>query len=191
MRIEDGSGTRRFASKDNFHPIIGLLITLVALVIIITASSISYFAGGFLLVLYHAILLANLHLALQSQNPWAGYTKDTQQAQILLLASNDRIECRSKAIVATGSGAIPASCGGAVCLAPTGSNSIGWDVASNTGEEPVIRRVKLTGVGRKTHGRRAELVTELSQNATSDAWAYESGLLTRKFNPCNDEMKGV
>lgn len=49
--------------------------------------------------------------------------------------------------------------------------------ASNTHREPIIRRVKLTGVGRKMYGRRAELVNELSQNATSDAWRTNLGYL--------------
>lgn len=80
----------QLSMKDDFRSVIGLLITLLALVIIITASSISYFAGAFLLVLYNTTLLANLHLALQSQNHWASFTKDTEEAQILLLAPNDR-----------------------------------------------------------------------------------------------------
>jgi hypothetical protein len=176
-----------------------------------------------LLVLYHATLLTNLHLALQSQNPWAGFTKDTQQAQILLLAPNDRWAVLSGPrnllkMVTTGShidqrpswlrGAGPYLLVAVVLSASLLQGATVLDGtyivvclaliyiftkfrASNTGEEPVIRRVKLTGVGRKTYGRRAELVTELSQNATSDAWAYESGLLTRRFNQCNDEMKRV
>ncbi|KAH9206293.1 hypothetical protein DL95DRAFT_397037 [Leptodontidium sp. 2 PMI_412] len=55
--------------------------------------------------------------------------------------------------------------------------------ARNINKTPSIRGVSVVDVGQKSYGRRANLVNELSQGAMSDAWAYDSGLLTRRYIP--------
>ena len=58
-----------------------------------------------------------------------------------------------------------------------------WVRAGNFGNNPTIRGVTVSCVGEKMYSRRANLIEELSDMAKSDAWAYDSGLLTRRYVP--------
>ncbi len=55
--------------------------------------------------------------------------------------------------------------------------------AQSINKIPSIRGISVVDAGKKVYGRRADLVNELSQGAMSDAWAYDSGLLTRRYIP--------
>lgn len=48
---------------------------------------------------------------------------------------------------------------------------------------PIIRGAAIKEIEVKAYRRRADLISELSEAATSDAWAYESGLLSRRYSP--------
>ena len=56
-----------------------------------------------------------------------------------------------------------------------------WTRAERFGQNPRIRGVNISYNRQKTYTRRANLVEELSASGKSDAWAYDSNLLTRRF----------
>ncbi|KAF2653994.1 hypothetical protein K491DRAFT_493186 [Lophiostoma macrostomum CBS 122681] len=59
--------------------------------------------------------------------------------------------------------------------------------AASLSTSPTIRRVGLTENCIKAYQRRAELISALSASQNSDTWAYDSGLLTRKYRPPKDK----
>jgi hypothetical protein len=52
-------------------------------------------------------------------------------------------------------------------------------------KHPVIRGVSIREAWQKPYARRADLVNELSQHGSSDAWAYDARLLTRRYVPAD------
>lgn len=67
--------------------------------------------------------------------------------------------------------------GCAFCLTTT----VAWVRTLVFGQRTTIRGVSVLYAGQKAYRRRADLIEELSDKGKSDAWAYDSNLLTRRF----------
>ncbi|KAE8450596.1 hypothetical protein EG329_005940 [Mollisiaceae sp. DMI_Dod_QoI] len=209
-----------FSGPDDWLALAGPAVTISVLLLLCAVSSISFYSALFVVCLYLATLLSNIHLATQSQNAWAGFAQDTEQIQMLVLAPDDRwavlsgprnlvktvttgshINQRSSWLEGAGQYILVAVILSAALLeGATIADAmflafslvlfhvVAHGRAKIVNKNPLIRGVSVVDTDRKIYGRRADLVNELSQAHVSDAWAYDSGLLTRRYIPA--EAKG-
>ena len=206
---------RSNSSAADILAVMGLPALLFATAFLTAVTSVSYYSALFIGCLYLSTLLSNLYLAGQSCNTWAGYTSDTQETRMLVVAPSDRwavlhgprnlIKMATTGSHTDQSPSILRGMGQYMLIFVVLSAAllsgasfldglyiscvvILMQVLTSIRANLIVRSLVIRGAaiketGIKVYRRRADLIGELSEAVTSDAWAYESGLLSRRYVP--------
>jgi hypothetical protein len=205
---EDRAGTHKSMKESPLQRILsisGPIIAIWAMITLTASTSISYYSALFIGTLYLATIISNLTLSSLWRDQWARFTKDIEKISMLIIAPGDRwaVVSGPRNLVKTLSTGhhtgqimhvvLVLSAGflqgatyqdGVIVAGAVLVMSVVARIRAKTFiHRPRIRGVTIKDSRCKSYGRRAELIEELSETANSDAWAYDAGLLTRRYVP--------